>query len=90
MSFSGMSTAAFVCQGAAEAPMGVVAHAAGEENEVAPRLALAMGVSRLVTISGAAAQEEARVHALRRAQLLEALKKKTAGILGASVLWTEL
>ena len=53
------------------------------------RLALAMGVSRLATISGPAAQEEARVRALRRAQLLAALKEKTAGILEASQLWEE-
>ena len=43
------------------------------------RLALAMGVSCLVTISGPAAQEEARARTLRRAQLLAALKEKTAG-----------
>ena len=54
------------------------------------RLALAMGVSRLATISGPAAQEEARVRALRRAQLLVALKEKTAGIPGASLLLGEL
>ena len=54
------------------------------------RFALAKGISRLVTISGPAAQEEARVRALRRAQLLVTLKEKTTGILGASALWTEL
>ena len=53
------------------------------------RLALAMGVSRLATISGPAAQEEARVRALRRAQLLAALKDKTAGIPEASQLCEE-
>ena len=53
-------------------------------------LALAMGVSRLATISGPAAQEKARVRALRRAHLLAALKKKTAGIPEASQLWEEL
>ena len=53
------------------------------------RLAMAMGVSRLATISGPAAQEEARVRALRRAQLLAALKEKTAGIPEASQLWEE-
>ena len=53
------------------------------------RLALAMGVSRLVTISGPADQEEAQVHALRRAQLLAALKEKTAGIPEAFQLWEE-
>ena len=41
-------------------------------------------------ISGPAAQEEARVRALRRAQLLAALKEKTAGISEASQLWEEL
>ena len=49
-----------------------------------------MGVSRLATISGPAAQEEARVRTLRRDQLLVALKEKTAGIPGASMLWAEL
>ena len=53
------------------------------------RLALAMGVSRLATISGPTAQEEALVRALRRAQLLAALKEKTAGISEASQLWEE-
>ena len=53
------------------------------------QLALAMGVSRLATISGPAAQEEARVCALRRAQLLAALKEKTAGVPEASHLWEE-
>ena len=53
------------------------------------RLALAMGVSHLATISGPAAQEEARVRALRRAQLLTALKEKTVGIPEASPLWEE-
>ena len=64
MSFSGTSTAASVCLGAAEAPRGAGAHAAGEEDEVASCLAIAMGVSCLATISGPAAQEEARVRAL--------------------------
>ena len=90
MSFSGTSTAASVYQGAAEAPRGTGAHAAGEEDEVVSRVALAMGVSRLATISSPTAQEEARVRALRRAQLLAALKEKTAGIPGASLLWEEL
>ena len=54
------------------------------------RLALAMGVSRLATISGPAAQEEARMRALHRAQLLVASKEKTAGIPEASLLWGEL
>ena len=53
------------------------------------RLALAMGVSRLAAISGPAAQEEAWARALRRAQLLAALKEKTAGIPEASQLWEE-
>ena len=53
------------------------------------RLALAMGVSRLATISGPAAQEEARVRALRKAQLLAALKEKTTGIPEASQLSEE-
>ena len=82
MSSSGTSTAASVCLGAAEAPRGAGARAAGEENEVASRFALAKGISRLATISGPAAQEEAQMHALRRAQLLAALKEKTAGIPG--------
>ena len=58
-------------------------------SEVMSRLALAMGVSRLATIPGPAAQEEARVRALRRAQLLAALKEKTAGIPETSQLWEE-
>ena len=74
MSFSGTSTAASVCLCAAEAPRGAGARAAGEEDEAASRFALAMGISRLATISGPAAQEEARVRVLRRAQLLTALK----------------
>ena len=90
MSFSGTSMAASVCLGTAEAPRGAGARAAGEEDEVVSRLALSMGISRLVTISGPAAQEEARGRALCRAQLLAALKEKTAGIPGASVLWAEL
>ena len=90
MSFSGMLTAVSACLGAAEAPRGAEARAAGEEEEVASRFALAKGISRLATISGPAAQEEARVRALRRAQLLAALKEKTAGIPGASALWAEL
>ena len=53
-------------------------------------MALAMGFSRLATISDPVTQEEARARALRRAQLLVALKEKTAGIPGASVLWAEL
>ena len=53
------------------------------------RLALAIGVSRLAMISGPAAQEEAWVGALRRAQLLVALKEKTAGIPKVSQLWEE-
>ena len=90
MSFSGMSTAAYMHRGTAEAPRGTGAHAAGEEDEVVSRLALAMGVSRLATISGPAAQKEARVRGLRRAQLLAALKEKTVGIPEASLLWEEL
>ena len=90
MSFSGTSTAVSVHRGMAEAPRGTGAHAAGEEDEVVSRLALAMGVSRLATISGPAAQEEAPARALRRAQLLAALKEKTAGIPEASQLWEEL
>ena len=89
MSFSGMSTAASMHRGAAETPRGTGARAAREEDEAMSRLALAMGVSRLATISGPAAQEEARAHALRRAQLLAALKEKTAGIPEASQLWEE-
>ena len=54
------------------------------------RPALAKGISRLVAISGPTAQEEARMRALQRAQLLAALMEKTAGIPGASTLWTEL
>ena len=86
MSFSGTSTVVSVCLGAAEAPREAGARAAGVEEEVASRSTLAKGISRLAAISGPAAQEEARVHALRRAQLLAALKEKTAGIPGASVL----
>ena len=86
MSFSATSTAASVRLGAEEAPRGVGARAAGEEDEVASPFALAKGISRLATISGPAAQEEARVRALRRAQLLAALKEDTAGIPGASAL----
>ena len=52
MSFSGTSTAASVHRGAAEVPRGTGARATGEEDEVVSRLALAMGVSRLATISG--------------------------------------
>ena len=89
MSFSGTSTAASVHRGAAEAPRGTGARAAGEEDEAMSQLALAMGVSRLAMISGPATQEEARVHALHRAQLLAALKEKTAGIPEASQLWEE-
>ena len=76
-------------RGAAEAPRGTGARVAGEEDEVMSRLALAMGVSRLAAISSPAAQEEAQVRALRRAQLLAALKEKTAGIPEASQLWEE-
>ena len=83
MSFSGTSMAASVHQGAAEAPRGAGGRAKGEEDEVVPCLALTMGVLRLATISGPAAQEEARVRALRRAQILAALKEKTAGIPGS-------
>ena len=90
MSFSGMSTAVSVHRGAAEAPRETGARAAGEEDEVVSRLALAMGVSRLATISGLAAQEEARASALHRARLPVALKEKTAGIPEASQLWEEL
>ena len=70
--------------------MGTGARAAREEDEVVSRLALAMGVSRLATIFGPSAQEEARMRALHRAQLLAALKDKTAGIPEASLLWGEL
>ena len=55
MSFSGTSTAASVQRGVAEAPRGTGARVAGEEDEVVSRLAIAMGVSRLATISGPAA-----------------------------------
>ena len=89
-SFSGTLTTASVHRGSAEAPRGTGAHAAGEEYEVVSRLALAVGVSHLVTISGPAAKEEARARALRRAQLLAALKEKNAGIPEASQLWEEL
>ena len=58
---------ASVCLGAAEAPRGAGARAAGEEDEVVSCLALSMGVSCLTTIFGPAAQEEARGRALRRA-----------------------
>ena len=54
MSFSGTSTAASVNRGAAEAPTETGARAAGED-EAMSRLAMAMGVSRLATISGPAA-----------------------------------
>ena len=54
------------------------------------RSTLAKGILRLAAISGPAAQEEARVRALRRAQLLAALKERTAGIPRASALLTEL
>ena len=90
MSFSGTSTAASVCLVAAEAPTGVEARAAGDEDEVVSRFALAKGISSLATIFGPAAQEEARGRALRRAQLLVALKEKTAGIPSAFAVWTEL
>ena len=90
MSFSGTSTAASVYLGAAEAPREAGAHAAGEEEEVVSRSALAKGISRLATISGPAAQEEARVRALRRAQLLADLKEKTTGIPRVFTLWSEL
>ena len=90
MSFSGTSMAESVHRGAAEAPRGTGARAAGEEDKVVSLLALAMGVSRLATISGPVTQEEVRVRALRRAQLLAALKEKTAGIPEASLLWEEL
>ena len=89
MSFSGTSMAASVHRGAAEAPRGTGAHAAGEEDEAMSRMALAMGVLRLAMISGPVAQEEARVRALCRAQLLAALKEKTTGIPEASQLWEE-
>ena len=90
MSFSETSSAVSMCPGAAEAPREAGGRAAGEEEEVASRSALAKGISRMAAISGPAAQEEARVRALRRAQLLVAFKEKTAGILGASVLWSKL
>ena len=45
MSFSGTSTAASVCLGAAEAPRGTGARATREEDEVASRFALAKGIS---------------------------------------------
>ena len=82
--------AASVCLAAAEAPRCAGASAAREEDEVVSCFALAKGISLLATISGPAAQEEARVRVLRRAQLLAALKEKIAEILGASALWTEL
>ena len=89
MSFLRTSMGASVHRGAAEAPRGTGARAAGEEDELMSRLALAMGVSCLATISSPAAQEGARARALRRAQLLAALKEKTAGIPEASQLWEE-
>ena len=55
MSFSGTSTAVSMHRGMVVAPRGTGARAAGEEDEVVSRLALAMGVSRLATISGPAA-----------------------------------
>ena len=67
ISFSGTSTAVYVCPGVAEAPREAGACAAREEEEVASHSALAKGISRLAAISGPAAQEEARVRALRRA-----------------------
>ena len=90
MSFSRTSTVASVCLGAAEAPREAGARAAREEEEVASRSALSKGVSRLAAISSPVAQEEARVHGLSRAQLLVALREKTAGIPGASAFWSEL
>ena len=90
MSFSGTSTAASVCLGAAEAPREAGARSAGEEEEVASCSALAKGISSLAAISGPATQEEAWARALRKAQLLAALREKTAGIPGAPALWSEL
>ena len=90
MSFSGTSTVVSVCPGAAEAPWEAGACAAGEEEEVVSRAALAKGISHLVAISGPVAQEKARMRALRRSHLLAALREKTAGIPGAPALWSEL
>ena len=66
MSFSGTSMTASVYLGEAEEPREAEARAAGEEEEVVSRPALATGISRLAAISGPAAQEEARVRALWR------------------------
>ena len=52
---------------------------------------MGIGKKTLFVLCGScpAAQEEARVRALRRAQLLAALKEKTIGIPEASLLWAE-
>ena len=89
ISLSGTSTAVSIFRGAAEAPRGAGARAA-EDEEVVSRPALACNLSRLAAIIGPAAQEEARVRAIRRAHLMSTLKERTTRIPGLSPLWDKL
>ena len=89
MSLSDVSTAESAFRGAAEAPKGARARAA-EEGEAVSRPTVAQNLARLAAVSGPAAQEEARVRAIRRAYLWSVLRERTAGIPELSQLVAEL
>ena len=88
MALSDVSTAESVFRGAAEAPSEAGARAT--DGEVASRSSAAQNVARLATVSGPAAQEEARIRAVRRAHLWSILKERIAGILELSLVVAEL
>ena len=68
MAISEVSTAESAFHGAAEAPRGAGARAAGEERGAA-RATLREQLARLEAVTGLDAQAEARARAIRKAQL---------------------
>ena len=88
MAFSDVSTAESAFRGVAEAPSEAGARAA--DGEVASRSSVAQNLSRLAAISGPAAQEEARIRAVRRAYLWSILRERAAEIPELSPVVAEL
>ena len=68
MVISEVSTVESAFRGAVEAPRGAEARASGEDRGVT-RVALVKQLARLRAASGSDAQEEARLRAVRKAQL---------------------
>ena len=78
MVISEVSTAESAFHGAAEAPRGAGAQAAGEEHG-AGRAALREQLAHLEAATGLNAQAEARARAIRKAQLWAVLREQLAG-----------